>query len=168
MSDTIDLFEQQDTIGVEELRALAEEKAGTCPTCRRTMKVYKFRLGSYARLLIWMYQNERAESDCWLHVPDAPVPEVTNGGGDYAKLEVWGLIERSPTNDDPTKKSSGYWRLTESGRRFLLGKTTEPSHFFYEPPPTRDGVLGFETNRVSIQEALGRHFNYKALMRGEW
>lgn len=167
---TYDLFDppppedDNGAIPFERLLAMSKEKASRCDCCGRTLKVYKFKLGSYVRTLIWLL-HQRASPEHWLHVSKCPVPEMWNGGGDYGKLEWWGLIERRPLHDDPTKKSSGYWRLTTLGEQFTRNYVEVPSHVFYEPPSR---VLGWHTNLVLIGEALPSRFNYSALMRGEW
>lgn len=162
-----DIFDQPAEDGFipfEKLLAWSREKATRCECCGRTLKVYKFKLGSYVRTLIWIY-TQRAHRDHWLHISKCPVPEMWNGGGDYGKLEWWELLENKPNKDDPSKRSSGLWRLTDLGERFVRCEVKVPSHVFYEPPSR---VLGWHRDRVSILDALPRHFNYQALMRGEW
>ena len=73
---------------------------------------------------------------------------------------ILGAIE-SRQNDDPSKKSSGYWRVTDKGRGFLALQITVPkTAVVYNNRLERlEGVF------ITIQEALGKKFNYEELMR---
>ena len=97
----------------------------------------------------------------YLHVPTSG---AINGGGDYAKLRYWDLIEKSPKNPDPKKRSSGLWKLTELGRDFAHNRTTVSVACYYGHP--EGGVLGFEPEQVNIVDALGKYFDYEKLMAG--
>lgn len=58
------------------------------------------------------------------------VHEISSqGGGDYAKLLKWGLIE-TMVNTDPTKRTSGMFRPTKLGIEFTRGIAKVPSHVF--------------------------------------
>jgi hypothetical protein len=141
---------------------MSNEPISKCHHCGANSKVYAYKIGSYARVLIWM--AFRGKDGEYVHIPTSG---AINGGGDYAKLRYWGLIEKSPKNPDPKKKSSGLWRLTTTGRDFALNKTTINSTCYYSHPPGE--VLGFEPGQVSIVDALGKHFDYSSLMSGyEW
>jgi len=81
-------------------------------------------------------------------------------GESTSLLPYWDLIE-CRANDDPTKKSSGYWRVTDKGRGFLALQLTVPkTAVVYNNRLERlEGVL------ITIQEALGKKFSYEELMR---
>jgi len=144
---------------IDRLRKLSSEPISRCNHCGANSKVYAYKIGSYARVLIWMaFHGKEGE---YLHIPTSG---AINGGGDYAKLRYWGLIKKSPKNPDPTKRSSGLWKLTGKGRDFALNRTTVSGVCYYSHPPGE--VLGFESERVSIVDALGRHFDYQDLMSG--
>ena len=158
-----DLFDTKEYFSdLDRLRRMSNEPISKCRHCGANSKVYAYKIGSYARVLIWMAFNDRDGG--YLHIPTSG---AINGGGDYAKLRYWGLIEKSPKNPDPSKRSSGLWRLTTTGRDFALNKTTVNSICYYSHPPGE--VLGFEPDQVSIIDALGKHFDYETLMSGyEW
>tara|TARA_R110002020_G_scaffold49844_4_gene141544 strand:+ start:722 stop:1303 length:582 start_codon:yes stop_codon:yes gene_type:complete len=147
---------------LDRLRERSNEPISRCSHCGANSKVYAYKLGSYARVLIWMAYNSEHEE--YVHIPTSG---AINGGGDYAKLRYWGLIEKSPTNPGSKKRSTGLWKLTELGRNFALNKATVNGVCYYSHPPGE--VLGFEPDHISIVDALGRYFNYEELMSGyEW
>ena len=148
---------------LDSLRELSKEPISRCGHCGGRSKVYAYKLGSYVRVLCWlayMEKQERSSSFNYYHVPSSG---AINGGGDYAKLRFWGLIEAMP-NSDSNKRSSGMWRLTHLGREFVFGRTTVSSTCYYRHP--EGGVLGFEPEQIGIKEALGKNFNYHSLMNG--
>ncbi len=161
---TFDFEEEtvEDTNGVvpdvENLRALSKEPISTCGHCGGRSKVYAYKLGSYARVLCWMAY--KSTENKYHHIPSSG---AINGGGDYAKLRYWGLIDRM-SNTDGTKRSSGMWRLTDLGRDFARGHTTVSAVCYYRHP--EGGVLGFEPEQISIREAIGKQFDYNKLMQG--
>ena len=158
-----DLFDTKEYFSdLDRLRRMSNEPISKCHHCGANSKVYAYKIGSYARVLIWMVFHDKEGG--YVHIPTSG---AINGGGDYAKLRYWGLIEKSPKNPDPKKRSSGLWRLTTTGRDFALNKTTINSICYYSHPPGE--VLGFEPDQVSIVDALGKHFDYSSLMSGyEW
>ena len=144
---------------LDHLRERSNEPISRCSHCGANSKVYAYKLGSYARVLIWMVYN--SEDGEYVHIPTSG---AINGGGDYAKLRYWELIEKSPTDPGSKKRSTGLWRLTKLGRSFALNETTVNSICYYGHPPGE--ILGFEPDHISIVDALGKHFDYEDLMSG--
>ena len=163
-SDESAELEPEEANGVpdlDHLRELSKEPISKCKHCGGRSKVYGYKLGSYTRVLCWLSYMERQHGPGdYYHVPSSG---AINGGGDYAKLRFWGLIEAMP-NSDSNKRSSGMWRLTHLGREFVFGRTTVSAICYYRHP--EGGVLGFEPEQISIVEALGKHFSYPSLMNG--
>jgi len=154
-----ELFYYDEEEELEELRRMSGEPLSVCECCGGKSKVYAYRIGCYARVLCWMAVNSTQGE--YLHVPSSG---AINGGGDYAKLRYWNLIEKSPINPDPEKKSSGLWKLTPEGREFAQNKATTNKICYYRKP--EGGVLGFEPEQISIVDCLGKKFNYEELMTG--
>ena len=73
----------------------------------------------------------------------------------------WGLAENKPNEDDPSKKHTGFWRITRRGRRFVQGRIRIPSHvYLYD-----NERWGMTTEtKVNIEDALGEPFDYQELM----
>ena len=129
-----------------------------CPVCRQHAQLYRRKLNAgMARALIQIYRHAGLEWTRVQDIPDGP------RGGDYAKLRFWGFLEpRGDKADDGN--SSGWWRVTIDGQRFLLNSMTAPSHvgtYNNKTYPLTDPVA-----QISIQEALGDKFNYDDLLRG--
>lgn len=166
-----DFFDQQppeSDLPFEQLLAMSKVKASLCPSCSRVVKVYRFKLGAYSRLLIWMKQVEWDHKDRWIHVPRLAPDSAIDRGGDYGKLRWWGFMELQPNPDNPAQQTSGIWRLTEKGRKFVANGLWVPSHVFFRAKSPESVVLGWEEDLTNIATTLGVGFNYRALMDGEW
>lgn len=87
---------------------------------------------------------------------------ITAGSGDVPfVLGLRKLIESQPTSDT-AKKTSGFWRPTDRGRRFVRGliRIYDPVFVFNAKP------IGFGDRLVSIRDALGKKFDYRKLLKG--
>jgi hypothetical protein len=133
-----------------------------CPCCGQLCKVYKRKLTSaMAAWLIWLVRIYQRDGR-WVHVTEHRRGS-TGGGGDYAKLVYWGLIEQMSQQGEPEKRSSGYWRPTDRGIDFVHARVHLRSHVL-----VFDGdVRGFEGELLGIREALGKRFRYDELMQAE-
>ena len=158
---------------LDELRELSRQPISKCTLCGGRSKVYAYKMGSYVRVLCWLAYMDTKKSNLPSYVSKSeslrryhhvPSSGAINGGGDYAKLRYWGLIERMPKDPGQDKRSSGMWRLTKLGRRFVYGQATVSAVCYYRHP--EGGVLGFETEQIGIEEALGKNFSYRSLMAG--
>jgi len=135
------------------------EKGVDCPCCNQLAKVYTRKLyASMAAALLFFYKN--FESTEWHSkaqlIARSGSLATTFGGGDFAKLAYWGLID----DDDPAKRTSGLWQITGRGGRFVRREITVPSHI-----RLYDGkCLGFSEEQVTIDQCLGKKFNYSELM----
>lgn len=146
---------------LEALRAEARLEIVRCGCCGGATKLYRRKLNSgMAAAACWLWANHGtdfahlAKEASWLVIRNR----------DYAKLEVWNLIEQKP-NDDRTKRTSGIWKLTDRGRDFALRRIQVASHAFLRSP---GNILeGWEDTSTDVVASLGRHFNYTELMRGE-
>lgn len=140
------------------------EKGVDCPCCKRLVKLYKYKLNSgSARSLIIMYQLEQ-EHDDWVHVQQEFAKRGLNANSmNYILLHWWGLIVFKPGNDDPSKRASGYWRITRKGIDFVLGLIQVPSHVFIY----NNKKWGVSEEYVTIHDALGKKFDFRELM-GEY
>jgi len=132
-----------------------------CPCCTQLAKVYKRRVHStMARELITIY---RASPECdWLYLPDVLRLRGAHGG-DTVKATYWGLIEEDDDIREDGSSRTGWWRLTEAGRGFVLGEHKIPKY-----ARVYDGrLLGFEGEMATIRDALGAKFDYDLLMKGQ-
>ena len=130
-----------------------------CPCCGQYCKVYKRRLNSAMAVgLIWIVKHYQ-EHKRWISIHESPLIQGRRVGGDFAKLEHWGLIVASG-NDDSSKRTSGEWAPTDAGIDFAYGKTQLPSHALIYS----NTLLGFSDEYITIQQALGAKFDYAELM----
>lgn len=131
-----------------------------CPCCGQLVKLYSRKLYSQmAKGLIGLYRLDRKKPNRYFHITE--IQGVVVGGGDFAKLAYWGLIvEQAKDESDDTKRTSGFWAITQKGRDFVNVKITVPSHV-----KVFDGrTFGFGEKHITIQHALGKKFNYAELM----
>lgn len=155
--ETLDMFDN-----VERLRAMARRDIDRCECCGGRTKVYRRKLNSgMAATLCWMATHEAGE---WKHLAREAGRYVLRNR-DYSKLTHWRMVEERPNLNDPSKRTSGFWRITDRGWEFAANQTREPSHIFVQSPGER--FLGFEETSTDVIEALGDHFDYTELMYGE-
>jgi hypothetical protein len=142
---------------VHEARAFVVEHrsdtGGTaCPVCDQHVQLYRRAFHStMARTLIAMY---RAAGRDFVHVPS-----LVGHPGDTAKGRWWGVTEELDAVR-PDGGRAGWWRVTDKGERFVLGRAVIPSHVLVY----LNRVEGFDGDMVSIREVLGERFRYDELM----
>ena len=144
----------------QELREKLE-KGAHCDICRQYVRMYKKRLSSTAVLMmIRLYWLEENTSEPYHHLNDLMRGFSISGCGDFATSRFWGLVEEMP-NDDPKKKASGMWSLTETGKSFVLGAARVRSHAkIYNAK-----CYGLVNDYIDVREALKDKFNYEELMQ---
>ena len=137
-----------------------------CPCCKQTVKLYKRNMNAgMACGLIYIYKihNElnKEKTTEWIKVADELIARKLNPANlEYSKLAYWKLIEPKPNTDDPTKRDSGYWKITELGRKFVRGEVTVPAHALVY----NGNVRKMAEIHIDIHQALGDKFNYNDLM----
>lgn len=138
----------------------ALDDGSTCPCCQQFAKRYKRKLyAAMARWLIWLVSQHRRNGGQWVDVNLDTAHEYRKGGGDFAKLAHWGLIQAKP-NDDPDKRSSGLWRPTELGLGFVHGSVRVPTHVYL----FNNEVSRFSDSEFGIEGALGEGFDWREVM----
>ena len=136
------------------------EDGVVCPCCNRRIQIYKrYITSAMAAGLIRIYFVSGRKSGDFYHINDFDGYKV----GDFAKLRHWLLIEGG-TNDDITKKNSGFWKITERGVDFVERKIVLPKHLKF----CKGEYLGVvdQNNLVGIKDCLRNKFNYNDLMNG--
>lgn len=136
---------------------LDKGKAAKCPACTQTVKVYPRKIYStMVYHLIELYKLNKVKAE-YYHVTEF----CPKHPGDFAKLVYWNLIEEMPKDEHDThKRTSGYWKITEMGKKFVENKLTvaQTVDVFNGNP------LRMHGNPVTIVEVLGKKFSYKELM----
>ncbi len=142
-----------------------------CGECGRPNNVYTRKLSStMAKNLIRLYHlgqtadgvNEHYDYDkakLYFHVRQF---DREAARGEFGVLQMWGLVEEK-ANEDSTKKTSGMWRLTPEGEKFVTLASKIPKYVIIKWGSEH---LGFSGPLVSIRECVeyGNRFNYAELM----
>lgn len=139
-------------------------KEGTdCPCCGQHVQLYDYKLfATSAFALMKLYSLSEERPDIYFHISEyAEASKGSPRAPHFAELRFWGLISKQE-NSDPTKKSSGYWCITQKGREFVEGKILLPSRILVY----NNKFQGFsdKASSIPIQEALGNKFDYAELM----
>lgn len=144
---------------LDEAKAFIREnwKDGcVCPCCGRWLKLYDIKMpGAGAADLIKLYKLSKGFPNHYEHVD---VFSNTKSRS-FPKLAYWKLCKSMP-NDDPEKRTSGMWALTQKGVDFVEGKITVPERTFYYKKKGR----GLHGKQVHIIDVLGNKFSYSELM----
>ena len=129
-----------------------------CPCCGRYAQIYKRRIHlSVALQLIQLYKLGGRNERRYVHA-SVLIPKGNTGTGDIGKAFYFNLIEPKPV--DPYNNSSGYWRLTEIGCKFVEGTEQIKKTVFV----FNDEVIGSDEETVTIRDCLNNKFDYLELM----
>ena len=132
------------------------KEAIRCPCCETFHTVYHRTISSaVARDLIRFYRKNGLEYGHVTSIHDL-------GGGDFSKLALWGFVQPMPEEDAESRggRTSGMWRVTESGELFLKGVINAVKvKLVY-----RGNHVGEYGERVTIHDCLKNKFDYKKLM----
>ena len=151
-------FTDQSPLGAARgwLRSQAAGEGARCPCCTQFARVYRRALTApMAAGLIRVYRQAGRE---WFHLPTV----LERIAGDHAKLRYWRLIEESDEVTPEHGRTAGWWRVTELGEQFVRCEVDVPRHaLVYDSRLLR---LDAAQGRVTIRTALGKRFDYSALM----
>lgn len=137
---------------------------GYCPCCGQNVKVYKRSLNTpMTKLLIWLVETFlKNGQQHYINVHKFPFIQGRRGGGDFAKLQFWGLIEQEPVPDEVDAKHSGEWRPTKAGIQFVQGNIKAAKYVMVY----LNDVVGTSEEEVTVQEALKKKFSFAEVMSG--
>lgn len=140
------------------LHLLAEDGT-TCPVCDQHAQIYRRALYStMTRDLIQCYRRYGS-----LHWFDITTVTGKRGSGDVTKMRYWGLLEREMDSVGPDgNPRTGIWRVTTRGAWWLRKRILVPKYaVIYD-----NELLRLEGQQWSVEDALGKNFNYRELMAG--
>lgn len=140
------------------------EKGVDCPACGQHVQLYRYPLfATSAYALIELYKltiNNYPEE--YFHVnkfAEAKAGKIRSPH--FAELRFWGLVQ-AMDKKTKEKNSSGYWAITEKGKRFVERSLKVPKYIkIYN-----NKFVGHEGDEISITDALGNKFNYADLIQG--
>jgi len=97
-----------------------------CNGCGRSMKVSRLKIHkTLATMLVSLQQLGNG----WHHI-ETFRPTKHGSGRDFSILKHWNLVESKPANSDEDKRTSGMYRLTDSGKAFVLGTIAKPKYVY--------------------------------------
>ncbi len=136
------------------------EKGIECPCCGRFTKRYrrKFNHGM-ASSLIQIYKWSCQNPGQWMHVVEELGMECHHA--EYSKSRYWGFLIQEPGKTEGTP--SGRWMITDKGGQFVRGGLTVPKYIYL----VNSEMVGIGGDDISIKDAIGDHFDYDELMRGD-
>lgn len=139
------------------------EKGVDCPACDRIVKIYKYTMNAGMCLaLITMYKLDKSkENEVWFHLQKefAEKYGLNANALHYSLMKWWGLLIPQP-NNDPNRKGTGYWCLTDKGKQFIEGRIRLPKKVhIYD-----NRNVGWSEETTNIKEALKEKFDYAELM----
>ena len=136
------------------------DKGTYCTHCGRWAQKYRKGLCSeVARFLIRLYVAQQNHDR--YYTTRELLPRDNKASTEGVTARHWGLIDVAGTHNSGNAPV-GSFHLTDLGRRFVMGVEHVRSHAF----TYNNELLGLDGKLVSIQDVLGKKFNYDDLMAG--
>lgn len=131
----------------------------TCDLCQRYIKVYKRKINhNMARWLIGLVNRYVAEPR-WISVAEPWSKRIDSR--ENAKFIHWDMVEEKPKDADETnKRTSGFWKPTAVGVRFVRRQCAVPCYKFLY----KNELIFEEGPQITIIDALDDKFDYEELM----
>jgi len=147
----------------EAIDALEEgiEGGTRCRCCGRHAQLVKRGMTeARAKMLVGLVRVQKGTGGEGVRVRDIPLgrKDVRVGGGEFAKLRYFGLIEEKP-NEDPKKTRSGLWKATEAGVDFCYGRHTVPKYALV----FNSRCWGHGGPQVTLLDLVGKEFDVRDL-----
>ena len=138
-----------------ELWKAMHDKGKDCPCCGRFAKLYKRPLNkTQVSGMYWLKDN--GGLDEYVHVAKL-APAWLVRSNQHTILKHWGLVEQRK-NHSPSLSDSGWWKITDVGRRFLSGKPVHKYALLFN-----DRCFGFREPLITCTEIVD-YFNYEQIM----
>lgn len=139
-----------------------------CPCCKRLAKVYKRRInaGMVRALLDMVRATPKLPVERNGFVKVGMDGEVKTAGGDYSKLQWWGLIEPLPGENYREDGSTriGFWKVTQAGHLFVRGEASVRKYVYeFDGARVRDPEDA-DTSLAVIGEVV-ENYDYEEMMR---
>ena len=144
------------------LRSRYTEHGAICPCCKQVAREYRRTIhAAMAEKLIQFWRTYGTMT--WGERTPLMLrgrEGAADGGGDFAKLRYWNLIEEADDVERQDGGRAGWWRVTQLGDRFVQNELAVHRYaYVYDGQCRRlDGPLW------NIQRCLGKRFDYNLLM----
>jgi len=138
------------------------DKGYTCPHCGQYCKRYYRHFNSnMAIALIVLYRNL---DKGFVHLENLMKEAGYKRCGDASYLRHYRLIEKKEGKREDGSPRNGMYKITSAGIMFVEGKTkVKKKYIIYN-----NKHEGFEGDEITIQDALGKKFDYRQLMDGDY
>lgn len=95
----------------------------------------------------------------WVCMPEV-APRYILRSNQWGTAAYWELIIQKPNDSDKRKRCSGYWKPTQKGIDFVERRCLIPRivHLYDKQ------IQGYSTELISVDEALGDHYDYTEMM----
>lgn len=138
------------------------DKGYNCPCCGQLVKRYFRKMNcNMAMTLVALYRKKKfgfVRVEEFLRVNGYP------RSGDFPYLVHYGMLEKMTGERADGSKKNGFYKLTDKGRQFVLEQIKVPQTFIIY----NGKCEGFEGKEIGIVDALGKYFDYRELMSGDY
>lgn len=138
------------------------DKGYNCPCCGQLCKRYYRKLNcNQAMTMIALFRKKKfgfVRIEEFLRVHGYP------RSGDFPYLVHWKLLEKMEGKRTDGSNRNGFYKLTDKGRQFVMEQIKVPQTLIYY----NGKCEGFEGKEVGIREALGKKFDYRELLEGDY
>lgn len=141
---------------------LNADKGFICPHCGSFCKRYYRKMN--ANMCIVMIALFNKKKFGFVKIEEFMRVNGFKRSGDFPYLVHWGFLEKMEGKREDGSSKNGFYKLTEMGREFVLGKRSAMQTVIL----FNGKHEGFEGEFVNIKEALGKQFRYDELMKGEY
>lgn len=129
-----------------------------CPCCGSFCKRYRRKLNANAcMVMIAMFRKKKFG---FVKIEEFMRVNGYQRSGDFPYLVHWGMLEKMEGERADGSKKNGFYKLTEKGRDFVQRKIKAKATLIIY----NGKVEGFEGDEISIEQALGKKFDYRELM----
>ena len=134
------------------------ESGFICQNCGSYVKRYRrsFNGNMALALLLLCKFNIRK----FVKVEDFLIKNGQKRCGDFSYLTHYGFLEKQIGNREDGSGRNGYYRITDAGIDFAMGRSTAAAKFIM----LHGKCQGFEGDQINIRQALGKKFDYDELM----
>lgn len=133
-----------------------------CECCQRDGHIDHRKLNTAMAIGLAFFYHQRGNGNGgYAHMHDQP-PKA-RASRDTSRLKHWGMVEQSShTPGDDNKRTSGMWRITETGVAFVEHRLVVPrvKHVF------DDRVLYVSEETTDMASALGDEYDYLEVLNG--
>lgn len=142
----------------EQKELLDPDKGYNCPCCGQFCKRYRRKLN--ANMAVVMIALYRKKKFGFIKVEEFMRLQGYQRSGDFPYLVHWGMLEKMQGKREDGSSKNGFYKLTDKGREFVMHRITVPQILVI----LNGKIEGLEGKLVSIEDALGKKFNYREIM----